>query len=140
MRYWDSSALVALHVRQSSTAAVRRLYAQDGEVITWILSDVEIRSALHRLAREHAMTGPQAASAIAALDSFWETVHVVSLVIPVKTRAKRLLAVHPIRAADALQLGAALTASYDDTVARDFVCLDERLAEAAAREGFRIVP
>ena len=86
------------------------------------------------------MTGPQAASAIAAVDSFWETVHVVSLVIPVKTRAKRLLAVHPIRAADALQLGAALTASYDDTVARDFVCLDERLAEAAAREGFRIVP
>lgn len=140
MRYWDSSALVALHVRQASTSAVRRLYARDGEVLTWILSDVEIRSALHRLAREGAMTDRQAVSAIAAVDAFWETVHAVSLVLPVKMRAKRLLAVHPIRAADALQLGAALAAAYDDPVSQEFVCLDERLAAAARREGFTIVP
>jgi len=140
LRYWDSSALVALHVRQASTSAVRGLYARDGEVLTWILSDVEIRSALHRLTREGAMTDRQAESAIAAVDAFWETIHVVSLVPPVKTRAKRLLAVHPIRAADALQLGAALTTAYDDPFSREFVCLDERLSAAARREGFTIVP
>jgi uncharacterized protein len=140
LRYWDSSALVALHVQQTATSTVRDLLAQDTQVLTWILSDVEIRSALHRLSRDGAMTERQATTAIAAVESFWETIHVVSLVLPVKARAKRLLAVHPIRAADALQLGAALTAVYDDPLSHEFVCLDERLAAAARREGFSILP
>jgi len=86
------------------------------------------------------MTRRQVTAAIGAVESFWETVHVVSLVLPVKARAKRLLAVHPIRAADALQLAAALTAVYDDPAGWEFVCLDERLGDAARREGFTVVP
>jgi len=96
LRYWDSSALVALHVRQASTAAVRALYARDTRVLTWILSDVEIRSALGRLGRDGARSHRQVTAAIDAVEAFWETIHVVSVVLPVKTRAKRLLGVHPI--------------------------------------------
>ena len=64
----------------------------------------------------------------------------MSLVDAVKARAKRLLGVHTLRAADALQLGAALTAASDDPLGWDLVCLDERLAEAARREGFAVLP
>lgn len=140
MRYWDSSALVALHVQQQATDAVRRLYASDPVVLTWTLSDVEMRSGIMRLSREHAMSVEQAQAAIARLESFWEHVHPVALVDPVKLRAKRLLGVHSLRAADAMQLAAALTAVYDNPTGWDFVCLDRALGDAARREGFFVVP
>lgn len=54
--------------------------------------------------------------------------------------ARRLLRVHVLRAADALQLAAAMTAAEDDLSSLELVCLDEHLAAAAKREGFRLVP
>ncbi len=55
-----------------------------------------------------------------------------------RNAAERMLRVHALRAADALQLAAALTAAADDPATLDFVSLDQRLKDAAAREGFRI--
>jgi hypothetical protein len=57
----------------------------------------------------------------------------------IRTGAQRLLRVHPQRAADALQLAAAIAASEGDPETLAFVCLDDRLAETAAREGFSLV-
>jgi hypothetical protein len=51
----------------------------------------------------------------------------------------RLLRVHDLRAADALQLGAALTFAEGQPDALGFVTLDGRLAKAAVREGFPVV-
>ncbi len=140
MRFWDSSALVALHVEQLSTANVRELYAADSGVIAWVLSDVEMLSALRRLERERAITNRALREVVRALEALWEGVHVIDAVGPVRTRAKRVLGVHSLRAADAVQLGAALTAVYDDPRAMEFACLDGRLAAAADREGFPVVP
>jgi predicted nucleic acid-binding protein len=140
MKYWDSSALIALHVEQTSTPGVRDLYARDPEVLTWCLSDVEVRSGIVRLGRDGAMTQSQVQTAIARIEAFWQGVHEVSLVEAVKPRAKRLLGVHTLRAADALQLAAAVAAVYDNPLGWEFVCLDRNLAAAAAREGFIVVP
>jgi len=140
MRYWDSSALVALHVEQTMTAGVRDLYARDPEVLTWCLSDVEVRSGILRLGRDGAMTQSQVQTAIARIEAFWQGVHEISLVEAVKPRAKRLLGVHALKAADALQLAAALAGVYDNPLSWEFVCLDRNLAGAAAREGFIVVP
>ena len=140
MRFWDSSALVTLHVRQAGTARMRGLYSQDSNVLAWMLSDVEMCSALRRLEREGAMDRRRAREAISRIEAFWETVNVVVLTDAVKARAKTLLAVHPLRAADSLQLAAALAAFSHDPAGREFVCLDSRLSEAAEREGFTIVP
>ena len=62
------------------------------------------------------------------------------MIDPVKARAKRLLGVHTLRAADALQLAAALTAANDEPSKIELVSLDEGLNEAARREGFRVLP
>lgn len=140
MRFWDSSALVALHIKQELTPLVRDLYGRDPYVLAWVLSDVEMRSALCRLERDGAMSHEELLDATARIDSFWDTVHVVSVVEAVKGRAKRLLAVHPLSAADALQLGAALTAVYDMPQGWEFVCLDQQLGQAARREGFTALP
>jgi predicted nucleic acid-binding protein len=136
LRFWDSSALITLHVQQEASARTRALLARDGSVIAWTLSDVEIRSALCRLEREGALDPDAAQEARTRVESLWETVHVVSLVDAVKARAKRLLGIHNLRAADALQLGAALAAASDDPTGWELVCLDARLAAAARREGF----
>jgi hypothetical protein len=101
---------------------------------------VEIRSALCRLGREGALDAESLHDAISRTDAFWRSIRVVSLVEPAKTRAKRLLGLHPLSAADALQLGAALTSVYDDPSGWEFVCLDDRLSEAARREGFKVIP
>lgn len=57
----------------------------------------------------------------------------------VRRNAERLVEMYPLRAADALQLGAALVAARGAVGSIEFVTLDERQADAARREGFRIV-
>lgn len=44
------------------------------------------------------------------------------------------------RAADALQLAAAIVATEHAPASLPFVSLDERLNDAAAREGFQVLP
>ena len=54
--------------------------------------------------------------------------------------AQRLLRVHALRAADSLQLAAALVAAERDPASLPLVSLDQRLGEAATREGFTVEP
>lgn len=63
--------------------------------------------------------------------------HVIDLV---RERAHRLLEIHPLRAADALQLSAALIATEDQPNGFGFVTCDEVLATAAEKEGFTVFP
>ncbi|HAK96562.1 MAG TPA: PIN domain-containing protein [Planctomycetes bacterium] len=140
MRFWDSSALVPLFVAQQRTSELRALHGRDPEVLAWVLSDVEIASALHRMEREGAMERSAVDEAFAQLALFLNAAHVIGLSEEVLRRARRLLAVHPLRAADALQLAAALVAVRDAARGLAFVCLDDRLGAAARREGFTLLP
>lgn len=140
MRFWDSSALVPLVLRQPASDAVRRLFKSDPQVLAWTLSDVEIRSSICRLLREGAVEAAVADEATAEFRTLWSRSLIIHTVDAVKERAKRLLGLHLLRAADALQLGAALVAAYDQPLGSEFVSLDVRLADAARREGFRVLP
>ncbi len=140
MRFWESSALVALIVEQTASARVRALEQEGVEAVVWVLSDVEVRSAIERLCREGVLTPEQARRDVQDSETVWQQLRPIDLVDAVKLRAKRLLARHALRAADALQLGAALLVADDSPEGLEFVTLDERLAEAARREGFRVLP
>jgi hypothetical protein len=125
-------------VNESTTAVVRRLVP--GGIVTWSLSAVEIGTAIERRCREGHLTDAQrmmARSALAELAAAWTE---ISALGPVRERALRLVATHPLRAADAMQLAAALVAVGDRSPGHAFVCFDGRLREAAAREGFRMLP
>jgi len=68
---------------------------------------------------------------------------VAAVVLPseaIRSRADRLVGIHPLRAADALQLAALLAASEERPVELPFVTLDDRLADAARKEGFPVLP
>jgi len=57
----------------------------------------------------------------------------------VRRTAERLLRVHPLRAADSMQLAAALIAAEHNPSDLDIVCLDKKLSDAARREGFTVL-
>jgi len=58
----------------------------------------------------------------------------------VRDQAVRMLGLHPLRAADALQLAAALVWADRRPLRRHLTCLDDRLRDAARREGFIVLP
>ena len=135
MHYWDASALVPLCVRETTTGAMRGL-ARKGAIITWCLSSVEIASAIERRGREGGLSAGDRSDALRLLRELslaWTEICALEMV---RHRALRLLASHSLRAADSLQLAAALVAVDDSPHKHHFVCLDRRLAEAAEREGF----
>ena len=69
-----------------------------------------------------------------------EDADVVDPTLRLRERAGRVLRAHPLRAVDALQLAAALVWCDDAPSEETFVCLDDRLRDAARREGFMIQP
>jgi uncharacterized protein len=140
MRFWDSSALVPLVVAQPTSAVVDQWLAVDAAIVIWALTSVELASAVARLARAGSLDESAAHEAETRIDQLVGSCHAVIDVEAVKAQARRLLRVHPLRAADALQLGAACEWALGRPADRVFHTLDGRLALAARREGFRVLP
>jgi predicted nucleic acid-binding protein len=140
MRFWDSSALVPLVVAQPTSAAVDQWLAADAAIAVWTLTSVELASAVARLLREGSIDESAAHEAEGRVDQLLDSCHTVIDVEAVKLQARRLLRVHPLRTADALQLGAAWEWAIGRPAQRFFHTFDGRLAIAARREGFRVVP
>jgi hypothetical protein len=140
LRFWDSSALVPLVVGQAGSAEVERWMDDDRDAVTWTLTPVEIASALRRLVREGELRERTVLQAEALAGELVARTHVVSDVARVKALACRLLRVHVLRGADALQLGAALAWADGAPNGQVVHTFDRRLAAAAQREGFRVIP
>lgn len=139
MKFWDSSAIVPLLVSEPSSSAVLATYEVDPEVVAWWGTEPECVSALARLEREGSLAAPSIAEGLRRLAALARSWREVQPVTAVRQTAIRLLRVHPLRTADALQLGAAIVAAEDHPATLPFVTLDERLAQAAEREGFVVI-
>jgi predicted nucleic acid-binding protein len=139
VKFWDTSALVPLVVDEPATAAMRKLAAGDHDVVVWLFTGVELLSTLGRLGRASAGLEdvlPRVRGDVVDLCARCIT---VTHVTEVKRRAERLVGVHPLAAADALQLAAALVAAGDRPETMAFVTLDRVLARAARLEGFPVL-
>lgn len=128
-----------LLVTDPLTARVQAVFEADPVVVAWWASEVECASALARLEREGAASRQSVGAALDRLDALAASWHEIQPAEQVRRRARRLLRVHPLRAADSLQLAAALVAAEGHPGSLELVSLDERLADAALREGFRVV-
>lgn len=133
-RYFDASALVKRYVRERGTAALRRLLAS-GTAATSRLSEVEVASAIVRRAREGAFTRQQRDRMLAALYSDLPALLVVELIPEITVDARSLLLRHPLRAGDAIQLASCLYLQRELAQPVPFIGFDDRLVEAARREG-----
>lgn len=140
MRYWDASALAPLLVSEEGSDASLEWLEQDGQIVTWLWTRAELASAIERRTREGTLSRLQRRQVLARLDSLAESWEEVADAVAVRSRAINLLARHPIRAADAGQLGAALLVQDHLTGPLEFVCFDGKLALAAEMEGLQVLP
>ena len=138
MRFWDASAVVPLILDQPLTAAAHSLLADDPDVVMWWGTPVECASAVARSRREGILAASDEATALRALDALRTSWYEVLPGESVRAQAMRVLRMHQLRSADALQLSAALEWS-GIPVSATFVTFDRRLAVSAELEGFRIL-
>ena len=140
MRFWDSSALVALLVEEPASGAVATLLAEDRSAVVWWGARVECVSALRRRERDGRLSAADVRVALGLLGDLSASWQEILAGEELRVSAERALAVHKLSAADALQLAAALTWRGGSTPAGSLVCLDERLRDAASREGLGLLP
>lgn len=125
-----------LLVAEATTDAVRALAAEDPAMLVWWATEVECASAVARLERQGDLEDGATREALARLDAVARGWHEIQPGEAVRRAARRLLRVHGLRAGDALQLAAAIVAAEDQPASLEIVSLDDRLADAARREGF----
>jgi hypothetical protein len=138
MRFWDASAVVPLLIAQPMSERARALLAEDPEVVIWWGTAVECASAFARLRREEGLDEPSEQASNARVDAYRQAWYELLPGDAVRAQALRVLRLHPLRAADGLQLAAALEWS-GTPVAGTLVTFDERLGAAAAREGLTVM-
>ena len=134
MIFWDASALVPLFIRQPASAQLDQSLPKGSPVAIWWGSIVECWSAFARLRREGIIRADEESRAREQLDEFRRRSDEVVPSEEIRRISGTLILRHPLRAADSLQLAAALIYS-GIPASGDFYCLDERLKEAARLEG-----
>ena len=138
MKFWDASAIVPLIIAEPGHERAREEYARDPGIVAWWGTAIECVSAIARRERE-GTPGPAIASALTKLDALAASWQEVGPTDRLRASAMRMLRVHALRAADALQLAAATEAAEFTPMSLAFVTLDERLGVAAEREGFSVL-
>jgi predicted nucleic acid-binding protein len=140
MRFWDSSAIVPILVLEEETEYCIRAFQSDREVMVWTMSKVEVFSALCRRFREDFLKEDAFDSAKKRMNDFFDMAFEIASLSKVKERAMRLLQVHPLKAADAMQLASVLVATQEDPSKLPIISFDDRLNLAAKLEGFTVNP
>lgn len=107
-------------------------------MIVWWATEVECVSAIARLEREGVLTSQSTVQALERVDALVAGWHEIQPVAGVRRTARRLLRVHALRAADSLQLAAAMVAAEAHPESLEIASLDDRLIDAARREAFPV--
>jgi len=139
MRFWDSSAILPLLVKESTTPFLLELKKSDDEMVVWWGTETECLSALARREREGGLDRAAVSLAEGNLAKILSRSYEVQPTTEVRRIARRLLMTHPLRAADALQLASALFFSGIQVPELPFVTLDKNLASSAGKEGFSLI-
>ncbi|MBA4388981.1 MAG: PIN domain-containing protein [Verrucomicrobia bacterium] len=139
MIFWDASAVVPLLVKQASTSIAEDLLDRDPEMFVWWGTPVECSSALLRLVRDLMLSENSLRDAERRLTALRDSWNEIMPADTCRRMAERMTRIHPLRAADAFQLAAAVIASDNDPRNVQMVCFDTRLAAAARKEGFTVL-
>jgi|SRR5579859_7753371 len=136
--FWDASALVPLCVHQTASHHAH-VYIRKLMPVVWWGSAVEIHSAISCLNRTAKLTDVEKKGALVRLDVLSRGWREILPADQVRNLAGQLLDIHELRAADSLQLAAALTWCQQRPSKRKFVCADRKMAQAAKDVGFSIL-
>lgn len=132
----DSSALVKLYADEADAQLVREVPV----LVVSAVARVEVPAALWRKSRTGELSVEDAAVLVQEFEADWAGE--ATRILPIGLRpdllvdAARLSGTHGLRAYDAVQLASARAARTADDSIDAFLCFDDELREAAAREGF----
>ena len=108
-------------------------------MLVWWGTELECVSAIARLERQGDLASDATVVALQRLEALAGGWHDVQPADSVRRAARRALRVHNLRTADALQLAAATVGAEGQPASLDVVSLDDRLSDAARREGFAVL-
>lgn len=140
MKFWDTSALVALAFPEPWSEPATEVAREDELIALWWGTPVEIESAVQRAARNRRLDDETIRKARVVLDHVREHAAEIAPTEDIREAARRIVRVHELRAADAFQLAAGLSWCSNEPKGQDLVSLDRRLRIAAEREGFTVLP
>lgn len=140
MIFCDSSAIVSVLLEQPGWEILVEEIDRTDRILVWWGTSTECVSAIARLRRDNELDDTTLRHVIARFDAIEASWLDVPPTGALRDLAKKLLFSHPLRAADALQLAAAMVVSEGVHADLPFVCLDQRLCAAARKEGFPILP
>ena len=139
MIFWDSTALVALLVREPDSKRRLDQLKRDPEMVVWWGTFIECESALQRRMREGAISPSDVRSVRSKLSRLSDSWYEVQPVTSLRNLAIRILRTHPLRSADAIQLAAALSVASVKASDFWFASADERLNAAAEIEDLSVL-
>ncbi|MDO9027875.1 MAG: type II toxin-antitoxin system VapC family toxin [Candidatus Roizmanbacteria bacterium] len=140
MKFWDASAVIPLCIEEPQTKIVQDIAKKDNALVVWWGSLVECYSAFARLHRDGFWGSQEEEQVWAILSSLATTWTEIEPSEDIRDIAVRLLLNHSLRAADSLQLAAAIVWADKKPKGQHFVCFDDRLREAARKESFTVLP
>lgn len=137
--FWDTSALLLLICQQPKSQRARATHRSYPAINVWWGTRVECHSALQRLIREGDLSGKEEHQAFLSLEKLLAQWVEIQPSEEIRQLAEKLLKPHPLRAADALQLSAALIWCNRNPRGKTFISDDGKLLEAAGKEGFNVI-
>ena len=143
MRFWDSSSIVPLLIREQRTDEMLALFDRDRDIVATFITPIEVTSAVWRRLHRHLLTIDEHRDAdllFADMSRNWISVDDHQ---QITATALVMLSRYPLRAGDAMQLASAhvaLRSAQQKPYTLPFVTLDTDLASAAHEEGFPVLP
>lgn len=133
--YLETSNLVKLYVKEAGSEDVKKAIEESDAVATSMVSYVEARAAFARKLREKDLSSEKYETIKADLERDWDSLFVLNLTEALAKAAGDLSEKHALRGYDAIHLASALELKGAVTAPVLFSSADEKLCEAARREG-----
>ena len=138
--YLDTSALVKLYIEEDGSDIVNDRTDKATIVSTSRIAYVEALSAFVRCKNEKVLSKKNYDKCIACFKFDWEMYFVIEASEKVIKIAGGLIENHSIRGFDSIHLASAMILKKEINQSIDFMCWDDRLLEAAKKEGFKTWP
>lgn len=138
--YLDTSALVKLYVRETTSGKTRTLVDRAEAVATSVVTYAEARATFARLLRNKSSSDRRHRERIDKLNLDWDKFLRIELSPALVRLSGETAEFYGLRGFDAIHLASALWLRDQSPAALSFVAFDQRLVEAAKRSGLPLAP
>ncbi len=138
--YLDTSALVKKYFQEEKSSDVLDLWQKASEIITSSVSYAESMATFYRKRREKELTDPDFEHLLDNFRKDFMSMIRVNVTEDLNRWIDSIMKRHPLRGFDAVHLASAVMIQERVADPILFACFDQRLVEAAKREGLSTFP